>query len=574
MRSSDVHMEQTTNAGALALLCLIGIADLRAQTLSGAIALTDREQFENATSAFRKLVMTSPQDGAVWFYMGENYFYSERDDSAEYCFTRGIEVNPRYPLNRAGLGKLLSARGLKAEAQAQFEEAVATALEKSNKFPKSVQATTYREVAEGLAHGQHKDLAKAQEFIARAIEIDANEPEAYILKGDVLFEARPFDASEALANYKKAIELAPMAARPVAKKAFMYHRAQNYKAAIEEYTKAIGLDASFAPSYSGRAESYFMNRDYQKAAADYDTYLSLNSGSRSARVRYAKFLFMTKKYDEALREIESLKTSGTTDGTLKRVAGYAYAEKGDFEQAKASMDDYFMEQPKEKIISTDYEYMAKIYAGLAANAAPGALPAEYDSLACEMCVKGAEMDRSKDYLYIEAVKLFIKSRKYDRAIQAVRSKLAAGRPETNDYYYLGLAAVKGKRWQLADSAWAIYIERNPSAYQGHLNRARVQASMDSLEIKTWAAKPYYDEMLRRMKPEEREKAKSDLEEAYNYMGLYNLYNKEAQDLPRARCYFEKVRDLNAGTSLTRQVNETFLMMKELKDVKPGACELM
>ena len=75
-----------------------------------------------------------------------------------------------------------------------------------------------------------------------------------------------------------------------------------------------------------------------------------------------------------------------------------------------------------------------------------------------------------------------------------------------------------------------------------------------------------------MKPEEKEKYKADLEEALNYMGLYNLYNKEAKDLPKARCYFEKVKALNAGTSITKQVNEVMLLTKDLKDVAPGNCD--
>jgi len=56
------------------------------------------------------------------------------------------------------------------------------------------------------------------------------------------------------------------------------------------------------------------------------------------------------------------------------------------------------------------------------------------------------------------------------------------------------------------------------------------------------------------------------------MGLYNLYNTEAKDLPKARCYFEKVKALNAGTSITKQVNEVMLLTKDLKDVVPGSCD--
>ncbi|MEO7080146.1 MAG: hypothetical protein ABIY71_01420, partial [Flavobacteriales bacterium] len=67
--------------------------------------------------------------------------------------------------------------------------------------------------------------------------------------------------------------------------------------------------------------------------------------------------------------------------------------------------------------------------------------------------------------------------------------------------------------------------------------------------------------------------KADLEEAYNYMGLYYLYNAADVDRARSKCWFEKVSALDAGTSITQQVNNTFLKMKELKDVVPSECGL-
>lgn len=543
---------------------------VQAQSVREAVALTENELFTRADGMFRQLLAGSPKDGEIWFYYGENFFYSERLDSAELCFRNGVQFNPRQPLSHAGLGKILSSKGIKAEAQAQFQEAIALSTDKTNKYDKKVQALVLREVAEGYAYGRHRDLAAAMTHLEQSLVLEPNDPEAHILKGDILFEMNPSDASAPLVSYKRGIDLAPMSARPVAKKALMYHKGANYEAAIAEYTRAIERDASYAPSYSGRAESFFMSRKYDLATADYNTYLDMNKGNRSARIRYAKFLFLSKKYDEALAEINALRASGETDATLKRLLGYAYTEKGQFEEAKAAMDDYFIEQAPERVISTDYEYMAKIYAGLAAAAQPGTQPANYDSLACEMCVKGAQMDRSKDYLYVEAMKLFVKTKQYGRAIEAIKSKMASGKVETNDYYYLGDAALKGKMWATADSAWAIYIERNPKAYQGYKYRARAQVGMDP-DKTIWGAKPYFEEMLRKMKPEEMAKSPADVEEAYFYLGYYHY--TVSKDLPTSKCMFEKVKTANAGTPNTKIALE-MLATKDLKDVAPGTCEMI
>jgi len=535
-----------------------------AQTLTDAIKLTDKEQFEKATSAFKKIAAAEPQNGEAWFYFGENYWENGRTDSAEVCYRQGNGVGGKFPLNKVGLGKVLWSQGKKDEAQQMFTQALSDATDKANKLPKPLQATTYREVAEAMSQGQGKDLVKAQEYIAKSIELDPKNPETYILKGDVLFDLNPRDGSSPLENYKTAINLDALNAKPVTRKAFMYYRAKNNPAAIEEYSNAITIDGSFAPAYSGRAEAYVKVSDFTKAEADMAKYLELNTGNQSARVRYAQFLFLVGKYKESLDLINTLEGQGVKNIVLKRLQGYDLVEMKDSLNAKPTLDAYFAEQPEDKRIAADYEYYGKSLQLL-----------RQDSAAGENMLKGARMDKTKDYLFTDAAKAFAKAKAYDKAIGAMREKIAnSSKPETNDYYYLGDVALKGKRWATADSAWATYTERNPNAYQGFKFRARAQAGTDTLAIesRTWAAKPYYEQVLVKMKPEEKDKSKADLEEALNYMGLYYLYNKEARDLPKSRCYFEKIKALNVGTSITKQVNEVMLLTKELKDVAPGMCD--
>lgn len=576
--------------------------------LTDAIKLTDKEQFEKATAAFKRLIVAEPGNGEAWFYMGENYFANDRTDSAAYCYRKGIEVNPRFPLNHAGLGKVLHGQGKGAEATEKFNAATAAALDKANKFGKPLIAATYREEAEGMLEGLNKEYGAAIALLDKAIELNPKDPELFILKGDALFDQNPRDGSAPLENYKKAMEVDALNAKPVARKGFMYYRAKNFPGSIEEYTKAIAIDPAFAPAYSGRAEAYYMARDFDKATADMNKYLELNSGSQSARVRNAQFLFLVKKYDESLKEIEVLEAQGVKNIVLKRIKAYDLTEKGNFPEAQATMEAYLAEQPEEKRISLDCEYYGKICQGLAKSAATTSTSVQiangqivvndgttrtvvssgsnstasvttvqgidYDSLAGVYYLKAARMDRTKDYLFLEAAKAFTDAKAYDQAIGAMREKVASGKPEVNDWYYLGSMANRGKRYQTADSAWAEYIAKQPNIYQGYLYRARAQAGLDTAETKAWTAKPYYEDVIRKMKPEEQAKSKADLEEAYNYMGLYYLYNKETMDRAKAKCFFEKVAALGANTSITKQVTDVFLKMKELKDVAPGTCDVL
>lgn len=533
---------------------------LSAQSLPEAIKLTEKEQFEKADAAFRSLVTANPANAEAWYYRGESYFANDRLDSALYSYDQGISANGTFPLNFAGKAKVLRAKGQAAEAKVLIDKALALTVDKTNKFSKAAQSDAYRAVASALLEGKDRDFATIQRHLAKAIELDAKDPANYILRGDAYFEADPRDGTTPLENYKQAINLDPLDPKPVARKAFMYYRANNFNGSIQEYTNAIAIDGGFAPAYRGRAEANLKARKFAEAATDMNKYLELNSGSQSARVRNAQFLFLVGKYDESLAEIASLEAAGVKDLTLLRIKGYDLVEKGDTLQARPVLESYFAQQAPEKVLASDHEYYGKALVLLGA-----------DSLGGEAMLKGARLDRSKDFLYMEAGKAFTTGKAYNSAIRAYQEKIAA-KPEVNDWYYLGNVANRAKRFGLADTAWTEYIAKQPNIHQGYLYRARAKAASDTADVKSWTAKADYEEVLRKIKPEEVEKYKADYEEALNFMGLYFLYDKAAMDRAKAKCYFEKVSALGANTSITKQVTEVFLKMKELKDVAPGTCD--
>jgi tetratricopeptide (TPR) repeat protein len=549
---------------------------LRAQ-LQEAIKLTEKEQFEKAVSLYKAAIAAAPTSGEAWFHMGENYWYNERRDSAVVCYGKGAEVNPRFPLNHIGLGKALQAKGDKAGAQAKFTEATALIEDKGNKFGKPVKSLAYRELAEARSMGSTPDFAAAMSDLAKAEELDPSDIEIHMLRGEIATARDPRNGpTEAVAEYNKAIAMKATNPKPYSKKALMYHRSgRNPPAAIVEYTNAITYDPDFAPAYRGRAEAYFSNKEYDKATADYQKYLELNAGSVSARVRYAKFLYLVGKYNESLAEINTVKATGFQDNSLRRIEGYNMAANNDFPGALEVMEEYFQEQPPDLVIPSDFEVMGKIYEGLGkmvgdSTIATGGLPtSNLDSLAAEMCLRCVNMDRDRSDLYINAAGLFRKAKLYDKEVAVWQEKIASGDVKTNDWYYLGSAAQRARQFGLADSAWAIYVERNPNVYQGHLGRARANVGLDTAKV-TWQAKPFYEEVVRRMKPEEIEKSKVDAEEAYFYLGYY-YYAKE-KDLPMAKCWMEKVQALNAGTNNTK-IGSDMVLTKEMKDLTPADCTL-
>ncbi len=535
------------------------VVGAQAQTVAEAIALTESERFEKAGTTLRNLLAASPTDGEAWFYLGENYFENDREDSAAYCYNKGVEVNPRQPLNYAGQGKVLWVKGQRDQAVAKFNEAIGVATDKANKFTKKLQAQTQREVAEGYASGNNKDLAKAMAAVDAAIALDATDPEAFILKGDIMWEQNPTDASQPVALYKKASDLRTTSAKPVARRGLVYHRARNFDAAIAEYDKAIGIEPGFAPAYRGRAEAYFGKRDFAKAKADYDEYLKLNSGSQSAMVRYAQFLYLVQDYKQSLDLIDKLQAAGVDNNTLLRIKGYDQVELKDSANAMATLDAYFAKQPQEKVVPSDLQYYGRAVA-LMGN----------DSLAGEKIMAAAAMPNADPDLYLEAGSYFQKAKLFDRAVLAYQAKTNSSKVVVNDWYYLGGAAQKAEQYEVADMAWTKYTERQQNIYQGYLGRARANVGLDP-EKTTWQARPFFEEALRKMKPEDiAGKAAKDAEEAMFYLAFYHFYG--AKDLPAAKCWFQKVKELNTGTERTKQSSD-MLLSKELKDQPAATCDL-
>jgi tetratricopeptide (TPR) repeat protein len=192
---------------------------------------------------FRQLLTTNP-DGATWYWFGENYFRNDQTDSAQICYEQGVKGYPHFPLNHAGLGKVAMERGDRATATARFNDAVAIANDKANKFGKDLRSATFREVARGYSTGESPDIEAAWNWLKQAEGLTPADPELFIAKGDLILASGSFDVSPAVEAYKHASELAPRT-RPVVLKADMYRRAKSHDAAIAEHTNAVTTDPGF-----------------------------------------------------------------------------------------------------------------------------------------------------------------------------------------------------------------------------------------------------------------------------------------------------------------------------------------
>ena len=501
-----------------------------AQTLGDAIKLTTNEQFSKADAAFKTLMTAQPNNGEVYFYAGENDFKNDRPEAAKGLYQKGADVNATSPFPYIGLGKVQWYEGKQADAKAN--------LFKANTLSGGKNATVLMRIAEVYIYGETKNLSEAFTLLAQAAKLDPKNPEIYIVTGDAYLEQN--EGTKAIENYEKASSLDPKNVRAILQQGQVWNRAKNYNLAIDTYKKAIGIDPNFAPAYREMAEIYLRAGQYQNAADNARRYVELNQDC-SALSRYAGMANLAKKYKESIdAAVEALKCDPNNAYTY-RYKGRSEYEMGDYANGIITFTTFFDMAAKNadlKITGEDYEYRAKLYAKNAK-----------DSMAIIDFKKAAELQPDKYELNGDIAASYLKMKKYPEAIASYKLKMEKGKTNVNDTLALGRAYYFSKDYPLADSSFAQVVKSQPAQAIGYLWRAKATVQMDPKNEK-WLAKPFYETYISLVKPEDTEKNKNDLVQAYNYLAAYYASKK---DCANTKLYMQKVLEADPDNAQAKKV---------------------
>lgn len=520
----------------LFLACAIfGSLLSQAQSLKDAIKLTDNEQYYAATRVFRNLIQQEPTVGENYFYMGENYFKSEKLDSAQIAYNKGSEINSTNAINFVGLGKVQWYSGKYEEAKVNFAKAQTMSANKN--------ALVLMKIAECYTQADKKDLMTAFSLLTAAAKLEPKNAEIYILTGDAYLENNN-DGSNAIKNYEKAAELDKASVKAVLRIGQLYGRARNYNLALDYYKKAALIDSTFAPAYREQGELYYMAKQYNIAKAKYKRFLELSSNNLDARTRYASFLFLSKEYANSIAEIKEIQKLDTSSNILNRLLSYSYYETGDFANGLSKSNTFFNRAATEKtnLLAQDYEYNGKLL-----------IKTGNDSSGIDKLNKALDMDTTKTELYSEIASSYMKQKKYAQAIGSYQKKITLGRPNANDYFGMGRAYYFTKEFGKADTSFAQIIVSNPTLPLGYLWRAKSNTQLDQSNEKG-LAKPFYEQFVSLVKPEEIDKNKKDLIEAYSYLGFQAMKQK---DTALAKQNWQKLLEIDPTNDKAKKALDSF-----------------
>ncbi|HXU80941.1 MAG TPA: tetratricopeptide repeat protein [Polyangia bacterium] len=162
-------------------------------------ALRESGQTSEALEAARALLTKDGKNAAAFNALGLVYYRMNKLPLAESAFRRAVELDPKAKATAAvwnNIGLVALARGNDQEAFVAFEKA--SAIDGDHREAHLNQATVYLDCG---------DYKRAEKEIRKAIEIDHDDPDAYVALGVALRGQKRFD--EARAAYERALAARP-----------------------------------------------------------------------------------------------------------------------------------------------------------------------------------------------------------------------------------------------------------------------------------------------------------------------------------------------------------------------------
>jgi tetratricopeptide (TPR) repeat protein len=128
----------------------------------------------------------------------------------------------------------------------------------------------------------------------------AKNPQKHFDNGDTYFDQGMY--SEAIEEYKKAIDIKPDWALAHNNLGLVYEKINKDTLAIQEYTKALRLDPNLAEAHYNLASVYYDQRSYTQAIDAYKRALQIDPNMAEAHYNLGAAYYETRQYDLARKE--------------------------------------------------------------------------------------------------------------------------------------------------------------------------------------------------------------------------------------------------------------------------------
>jgi tetratricopeptide (TPR) repeat protein len=568
------------------------------QDLASAILLIKSEQYDKAEAVLQQLIQKEPANSKYYFYLGENTLLDYAADTisnslsvatkaAKEFYQKGVDANPADPLNYIGLAKVAYYLGDDNTANEMRAKAKSFLLPFKNikkiSPPASDYAFALAKIAESYIKEGTVDTAVTLPLIRQAIIIDSENPEIYLIAGDIYILAT--DGSNAIKNYNMAEFADPKSPTAKMKIGNIYVRGKSLEFAIPNFEEAISLDPDYAPAYRELGQLYWMARRLEQSKANFKKYLELTAGNIPAQTRYVNSLFYAGDYEEVIKNVEEILAVDKSRSYMNRLAGYSYYEKDnpDYTKALEYMEELFRTVASERILPKDYHYMARIlmkknqnypkmvdelanfeqqlereenrYSNASAAEKPkikgslDGLRAKVSKLRTDIANANKEIDKGfAEYAKVtpqnngilsEMASNYYNFRRYDKAAKTWAKMIDPKNERIEDLMQIGRAYYNGEKFKTADSVFNAVLKKSPNYLPAYVWIARTCSKMDP-DYKTGLARPKFEKLIDVAKTDSI-KNEAEMMEAFGYLGYYHMFKN---NFNRSKDYYNRMVTLD------------------------------
>ena len=269
--------------------------------------------------------------------------------------------------------------------------------------------------------------------------------------GNSLQESGRLD--EAVAAYKKAIELNPNFSWSYHSLGDVLLKLEKWKEAVAAYKKAVGLNPDFSWSYHNLGDALLKLRQWEEAAVAYRCEIALNSDFAWSFCNLGDALTKLKQWDEAIATyLKAVEIDGDLPGIYEKL-GYA------LRQTESDLS-LVLEQSQLQITPKNWEFYLQLGENLAKYDLPKSAIIFYQALLTSMPSSG-NVSAELEELLQQQEKCVSVALEQDRALASSRATVAQKPDDCWSYYNLGAVLSHQKYWEEAAAAFFQAIEINP-----------------------------------------------------------------------------------------------------------------
>lgn len=230
-----------------------------APALVALVKIQERKgDLDAALAGAKKVAADAPQSGEAQLQLGRILLRKNDFDGAAAALGKAAQLSPGSAEAHAYLGTAYQYVRKTPEATAEYKKAVELA-------PSNLDYRTTYGLLLGIAGQYEQGAAELKKVIASP---GYKDEAAYINLGWIYRNAKPAQAEEAVAAYKKALEIDPKSVQAALGLGWAYSYSKSYDESIAAFQKALQIDPNTTgEANNGIAWSFFFKKDLAQAKA-------------------------------------------------------------------------------------------------------------------------------------------------------------------------------------------------------------------------------------------------------------------------------------------------------------------